>query len=97
MPLPNTHICQIRKPGTLRVIGSRDRIHDGKKYRALFGIPRAGDEAVSTEYEYHYPVDSWTAAEARLHCSTHNGIEFHKATDGKIEAVAERLKKAISK
>lgn len=97
MPYKTAHVCQLRKPGTLRIVGYHEFNHEGKKYRALFGMPRAGDEAVSVEYEYQYPAENWMATEARAHCSAHDGIAFHKATDEKVEVAAEKLKRAVKK
>jgi len=97
MPYPDRHVCELRRVVTVRAIGHRDQTHEGKRYHVLSGIPRVGREAVSAEYEYQYPADEWTAAEARNHCVAHSGIGFHIATGNKVEEAAKKLKKAMEK
>ena len=79
------------------MVGSRERDHNGKQYRILFGIPKIGEEAKSVDQAYRYPADTWTATEARAHCAAHDGVLFEPAVESKIEMAAEKLKKAISK
>lgn len=91
----NEHACQLRNPDTLRIVGSREREHNGKKYRITFGIPRVGKEAESVEQTYRYPADTWTVAESRIHCAAHDGIEFTAAMEDKVGKAADKLRKAI--
>jgi len=79
-PYPNEHACRLRPPGAFQE-GSFRRIsreHDGKKYDVIVG--RLEGEDTMTEQAYRYPKDVWEAAEARKHCSDHDG-SFEAASD----------------
>jgi uncharacterized protein len=55
-----------------------DREHEGKKYSAIIG--RLKGETTTTIQALRYPIESWTAAQAKSHCSSHDGIAFEAAT-----------------
>lgn len=79
-PYPNEHACRLRPPadfqeGTFRRIS---REHEGKQYDVIMG--RLEGEDTMTEQAYRYPKDVWEAAEARKHCSNHDG-SFEAASD----------------
>lgn len=69
MPSENFHVCDINT--SLKVVGSQRRSHEGKAYTVRIGIPKGGGG--SKEYAYYYPKGTWSASEARKHCSGHGG------------------------
>lgn len=72
MPLPNYHACEKEDSASYKIVGTKSRTHDGKKYLVRYGTPKSGDGG-STEVTYLYSKDSWTAAEAKAHCKSHDG------------------------
>lgn len=80
-PYPNEHACRLRDPGQFQADSFRSvvREHEGKKYRVIMG--RLRNETTMTEQAYRYPVDTWSAAEARSHCKSHDG-SFEAARRG---------------
>ena len=72
-PYSNEHSCRLKDPGTLDIVGSGERKHNGKTFRVIFGKPKGKPKAGSVEQAYRYPVGTWTEAEAREHCKTHDG------------------------
>jgi hypothetical protein len=78
MPYPNEHACRIKQPKEgadfRRTNGARE--HSGKKYDVIY--QRVGE--AMTEQAYRYPKGSWSAGEARTHCTSHNG-SFESAKD----------------
>jgi hypothetical protein len=89
-PLPNFHSCRIRDPekfkkGSIRTI---QRDHEGKPYLVLIG--RLKGETKTTVQGHRYPRDTWTAATARAHCKSHDGIRFEPAKEaGEIMVTRE--------
>jgi hypothetical protein len=79
IPYPNEFSCRLRDPGSLRIVGSKERTHEGKTYRVIFGIPKSGGGSV--EQAYRYPKSSWTRDQAAAHCQVHDG-RFEAAFDG---------------
>jgi HK97 family phage prohead protease len=79
-PYPNEHTCRLHDPGDFEdgSIRTMKRDSDGKEYRVLVG--KLKGESTMTEQAYRYPKDIWSAAEARKHCSSHDGITFEPAT-----------------
>jgi regulator of replication initiation timing len=75
-------------PDEVRVVGSGEREHDGKKYRVIFCKPKGGDGSI--EQAYRYPVEEWSESEARAHCRAHDGILFEPAT-GRASSVELRF------
>lgn len=61
----------MKDPGSLDIVGSGERKHDGKTYRVIFGKPKGGGKSI--EQAYRYPKSTWTPAQARAHCSSHGG------------------------
>ncbi len=80
MPYPNEHACRLRDPGDFEEDSFRrsSRESDGKRYDVIMG--RLTGEDTMTEQAYRYPKDVWTAAEARAHCTEHDGISFEPAS-----------------
>jgi len=79
MPYPNEHACRLVDPDKLKIVGSEEREHEGKKYRIIFGLPKSG-EGGSVEQAYRYPKDIWSKEQAEKHCKDHNG-EFEPARE----------------
>jgi HK97 family phage major capsid protein len=75
-PSKENHVCAVGK-GDYDKYRSGSREHDGKTYTIRYGRKRGTDEW--EDYEYFYSVDTWTAAEARSHCKSHDGT-FEAAT-----------------
>jgi len=78
MPYPAEHACRIHDPKQYDHIRRKngDRTHEGKKYDVIYGIKKNGDVE---DQAYRYPKGTWSAAEARKHCTAHKGIEFEAA------------------
>ena len=77
-PYPNNHACVI--DASSEVVGSQSREHDGKKYTVRIGKKKGGG---SGDHSYLYPIDTWTEAEARAHCKSHDGT-FEAASKSKM-------------
>lgn len=71
MPYPNEHACRLKPPGKYPKF-RRDtrRSRNGKLYSIIYGIIRPGK---SEEQAYRYSKSTWSASEARSHCSRHGG------------------------
>lgn len=99
-PYPNEHACRLRDPGTLDIVGSEERKHNGKTYRVIFGKPKGKPKAGSVEQAYRYPVKSWSESEAHKHCKAHDGSfepakkekEDGKTTQGSVCVIRRTLK-----
>lgn len=72
-PLPNEHACRLRDPGDFQEGSFRRmrREHEGKQYSVIMG--RLKGETTLTEQAYRYPKETWSAAQARSHCRSHDG------------------------
>jgi len=72
-PYPNEHSCRLRDPGDFEDGSFRrtTREHEGKKYSIIMG--RLQGEDTMTEQAYRYGKDTWSAADARSHCKSHDG------------------------
>ena len=98
-PYPNEHSCRLKDPGTLDIVGSGERKHNGKTFRVIFGKPKGKPKAGSVEQAYRYPVGSWSESEAREHCKAHDGsfepakkeTEGGKMDDLSVEEIKEKL------
>ena len=78
--------CRIVDPSKVKVVGSKWRKHDGKRYRVLYGIPKDGDGSV--EQGYRYPKDTWSKDAAQTHCKGHDGaFEADFTGDENLELV----------
>ena len=82
-PYPNEHACRLREPDDFQVDSFRriTREHEGKTYAVIMG--KLKDETAMTEQAYRYNIDSWTAAQARSHCKSHDGRFETAIDDGK--------------
>ena len=72
-PYPNEHACRLRNPGDFQdnSMRSMERDHNGKKYRVIMG--RLKGQTTMTEQAYRYNKETWSADEARSHCTSHKG------------------------
>ena len=72
-PLPQEHSCRLRPPGDFQPDSFRrtKREHEGKAYSIIMG--RLKGETTMTEQAYRYDKDVWEAAQAKSHCSSHDG------------------------
>jgi len=89
------HIRKIYPVSEVLPLGNRTRKTRGKVYHALFGIIRAGRDAESVEYERHYPVEQWTAAEADEHAGTSVKAEEEPPSNVRILAAVWLLQRWI--
>jgi len=99
-PLPNTHSCRVKDPkkftpGSFRTI---QRDLDGKPFSIIIG--RLKGKTKTTTQGYRYPKKNWTAAQAKAHCESHDGIKFEAAKDTDLivtrelfEDMSENIKK----
>lgn len=94
-PYPNEHACRMRNPGDFQEDSFRrmSREHDGKKYAVIMG--RLKGETTLTEQAYRYPKDTWSAASAKGHCTSHHGIRFTPAKDVREEELFARPVKQL--
>src|SRR5215813_4791998 len=95
-PYANEAACRLQQPSLFQPNSFRrvSRAHQGKAYGVIMGRKK-GTTSMS-EQAYRYPADVWSAAEARAHCSSHNGQEFSAATGGKsvdahLDAIGDLL------
>lgn len=70
-PYPNEHACRLQDPGKFEKFRRGTRNHEGKEYSVIFGKPKDSDSW--EEQAYRYAKETWTAAEARSHCKSHDG------------------------
>lgn len=71
MPYPNEHACRLKPPGKYsRFRRGTRKSRNGKLYSIIYGIIRQGK---SEEQAYRYSKSTWSASEARSHCSRHGG------------------------
>ena len=72
-PYPNFHACRLQNPDDFQRDSMRtvSRRHDGKEYSIIMG--RLKGETTMTEQAYRYAKNTWSASEARSHCSSHDG------------------------
>lgn len=75
-PYLNEHACP-QSSLEFKTMRSGNRIHDGKRYRVLFGKVKDSNKWI--EASYRYPKSIWSAAEARAHCRLHKGLAFEAA------------------
>jgi HK97 family phage prohead protease len=94
MPLPNEHSCRLRQPGDFQKDSFRRtaRKHKGKTYDVISGKLKGEDSM--TEQAYRYPKDTWSAADARSHCDSHDGISFEPAAEDE-SAAGEEIERRI--
>lgn len=82
MPYDNEHACRLNDPKKYkRIRPGKDREHDGKTYRVLYGYFDKDGEETSEEQSYRYNKKTWSASEARKHCKDHDGT-FEAAKEG---------------
>lgn len=86
MPFRNEHACRIRDPARFQQRSFRrleNETDDGKRLSMIMG--RLPGESTLTLQAFRYPATEagqergWTAAEARAHCTSHNGLGFEAA------------------
>jgi len=83
-PYPNEHACRLRDPGDFKDGSFRrtTREHNGKTYSVIMGKLKGED--TMTEQAYRYKKTTWTAAQARSHCNSHDG-SFETAQSSKSD------------
>jgi len=81
-PYPNEHACRLKDPDDFQegTFKRTEREHEGKKYSIIMG--KLKDETAMTEQAYRYDKEAWTAAEAKSHCTEHEGT-FEPAQESK--------------
>jgi len=84
-PYPNEHSCRLLSPGDFQDDSFRrvEREHEGKKYFVIMG--RLTGETTMTEQAYRYPKDTWSTAQAKAHCTAHDGSSFEPAKGERME------------
>lgn len=88
MPYPNEHACRLQNPGKYsKFRRSTRKSRNGKILSVIYGIIRPGK---SEEQAYRYSKSSWSASEARAHCSRHNG-RFEAARGSSASSFLEKL------
>lgn len=76
-PYPNEHACRLKDPGQYVRFRRQSRSHNGKAYSVIIGFKQGGG---SEDQAYRYPKATWTVAQARAHCKSHDGQQFEPAT-----------------
>ena len=101
-PYPNEHSCRLLDPKQFvryfrkTVTDSKEKDGykpTGKKYVLLIGYRKDNSSDVQS---HHYPKGTWTAAQARKHCTFHDGKSFEpaKRAEGDIgEEILEQVMK----
>lgn len=94
-PSRNNHTCRLNS-GDYSRYRSEKRKHNGKPYTVRFGIRK--NDGKAEEYEYFYPIDSWTASEARSHCKEHEGkFETAIKEDDFLKAISNSFSETCDK
>ncbi len=92
-PYPNEHACRLQNPDSFQKgsFRSTERDHNGKKYRVIMGRPTG--KTTMEEQAYRYNKDTWSADEARSHCTSHKGsFEAAKPKTKSIEEMSTKEK-----
>lgn len=88
-PYPNEHSCRLLDPDAFvrffrKHVKDENDVGDykatGKAYDLIIGYRE--DESSDTQ-AHRYPKDTWTAAQARKHCTAHDGKSFEPAKEEK--------------
>jgi HK97 family phage prohead protease len=96
-PFPNEHACRLVDPAKFESDSFRriSREADGKPLDMILG--RLKGEDTLTLQSYRYPKDDWQEAEARKHCTAHDGILFEPATEkGRKQNARQHLSAAMA-
>lgn len=91
MPYPNEHACRLKSPSKYsRFRRATRKSGGGKIYSVIYGIIRQGK---SEEQAYRYNKSSWSASEARSHCSRHGGrFEAARGTSAQNSTFLSKIK-----
>jgi ATP-dependent protease ClpP protease subunit len=94
-PYPNEMACRLREPGDFKPDSFRrtPRAHEGKPYDVIAG--KLEGEDTMTEQAYRYPKDDWDEADARKHCTDHDGKTFEPASEGDGESDLDALTQSL--
>ena len=100
-PYKNEHACRLIDPSKFQKDSFKrvKRNHKGKEYGIIMGKLIGKD--TMTEEAYRYNIEIWKEAEAKKHCSDHNGTfepsakKEAKETKKEIEKVEEKQEKDI--
>lgn len=87
-PLPNTHSCRLVDPEKFKKGSFKSYSRtagNGKEYRVIAG--RLKGKTKMTEQSFRYTKDTWSASEAKKHCTDHKGIKFEPATGKSMENI----------
>ena len=81
-PYPNEHACRLRDPDGFQEGSFRrsQRTHDGKKYSVIMGRLKGEDTLTDQAFRYH--KETWTAGQAKSHCSDHDGTFEAASAEG---------------
>ena len=92
MPFSNEHACRLAEPikGADFARKNGEREHGGKKYDVIY----QRKDGSMQQQAFRYPKESWTAEEAKAHCSKHNG-SFESAKDTAIKLLKANDEKQI--
>jgi hypothetical protein len=87
--------CRLREPDDFQPNSFRrtPRAHDGKPYDVIAGKLKGED--TMTEQAYRYPKDDWDEADARKHCTDHDGKTFEPASEGDGESDLDALTQSL--
>ena len=92
MPYPNEHACRLAEPRSdaefNRVNGERK--HGDKAYDVIYQKL----EGKMTQQAFRYPKETWSAAEAGVHCGSHGG-RFESAKDTAVKMLKANDEKQI--
>jgi len=74
MPYSDEHACRVFPPEKCSEFRRKngEREHEGKKYDVIYGKKKDGGDWV--DQAYRYPVENWSAGEARSHCESQGGL-----------------------
>ncbi|MFX1301650.1 MAG: HK97 family phage prohead protease [Promethearchaeota archaeon] len=87
-PYPNEHACRLKDPGQYDTCRRGTRQSGGKTYSIIFCKKTGGK---MEEQAYRYPKGTWSASEARAHCSKHGGRFEAAAKDIAEEGIIKAL------
>jgi HK97 family phage prohead protease len=95
-PYPAEHACRLKEPSEFQPDSFRrtSRESDGKRYDVIMG--KLKGESSMTEQAYRYPRDVWSEAQAKAHCSDHEGITFEPAASESGLTYAEHAEQALA-
>lgn len=86
-PYPGEHACPLRQRSEFKDGEGNwarvERTSNGKRYSIIMG--KLKGKTTMTEQSYRYKKEVWSEAEARKHCTDHDGLKFEPAEVSKSE------------